>query len=125
MGRNYYEQRKQKVKGEVYIIRVGDRFKIGATINLYSRMISLQTANPQDIELIHRIKTNDMYLTEKLFQALFERDGKREHGEWFLLSDKDIEYIKSSKYSKSIMESIGTWDNGAKGLQLVGELLAR
>ena len=107
MGRSYHEQRKAVVIGDVYFVKVGDYYKIGATIHLYSRIHGLQLANPIPIELIHSIKTSDMYKTERLFQALFERDDKLERGEWFTLSDADIAYIKSGNYSKRIIESIG------------------
>lgn len=110
--------------GEVYFIKCGDSFKIGSTRDLYSRFMTLQVANTEKIELVHSIKTANMKLTEKLFQSLFEKDDKRERGEWFSLTDKDIQYIKSGNYSKSIIDSIGVWDDGAKGLQIVGELLA-
>lgn len=123
MGRSYHKQRTDIIKGDVYFIKVGDRYKIGATTDLYGRIVNLQTANPQKIALMHRVKTNNMYLTEKLFQSLFERDDKRERGEWFNLTDKDIQYIKSGNYSKSIIDSMGVWDNGSRGLQIVGELL--
>ena len=55
---------------------------------------------------------------------MFERDDKRERGEWFRLTDKDIEHIKSGNYSKKIMKSIGKWDDGAKASQIIGELVS-
>lgn len=110
--------------GEVYFVKCGDSYKIGSTRDLYKRLRTLQVANSEKITLVHSIKTTNMKLTEKLFQALFEKDNKRERGEWFRLTDKDIEYIKSGNYSKAILKSIGKWDDGAKASQTVGELLA-
>lgn len=124
MGRNYYENRKEVISGDVYCIKVGDYYKIGATRHLYSRLISLQTGMPAKILLIHKIKSSNMYLTEKLFQAMFERNDKLERGEWFTLSNKDITYIKTGRYSKAIMDSIGIMDDCRDNLNVVGNLLA-
>jgi phosphotransferase system IIA component len=107
MCRSYHEQRKTVVMGDVYFIKVGDYYKIGATRHLYSRIHGLQLANPMPIEVIAHIKSSDMHKTERLFQALFERDDKLERGEWFKLTDTDIAYIKAGRYSKSIVDSIG------------------
>lgn len=106
MGRNYSENRQNIIKkGEVYFIKVGNFHKIGATKNLCARFSTIQVANPTKCELVHKIKTNDMYLTERLFKAMFARLNMK--GEWFTLSDADITYIKSGNYSKVIQDSIG------------------
>jgi hypothetical protein len=99
-----YHPRKQGL-GEVYFIQVGDFYKIGATRDLYSRLHTIQVCNPTECILIHRVKTSNMRLTEKLFKNHFGKLNVR--GEWFALSDSDITYIKSGKYSKSIVDSIG------------------
>lgn len=108
--------------GEIYFIRVGDLFKIGATRDLYGRFRTIQVCNPTECVLIHSIKTNDMKATEKLFHSLFSRHIVR--GEWFTLSDIDIAYIKRGKYSKTIMDSIGVMDDNRSNLEIVGNLLA-
>jgi predicted methyltransferase len=124
MGRSYHERRKDIKKGDVYFVKIGDYYKIGATRHLYSRLIGLQTGMPTKIELIHSIKTSDMNKTERLFQAMFERNNKLERGEWFKLTDADIAYIKAGRYSKAIMDSIGDMREWTRGLEVVGELLA-
>jgi hypothetical protein len=92
-------------KGYVYFIKCADWYKIGATTDVYGRFHSIQVCNPFDVSLFHVIKTDNMHLTEKLFQGMFGRAEKR--GEWYELSEKNLEYIKSGKYSKRIIESIG------------------
>lgn len=123
MGRSYCEHRKDIKIGEVYFIKIGDYYKIGATRCLSDRISELQIANPTKIELVARVKTNDMNQTERLFQALFERDDKLECGEWFRLTDADIAYIKQGTYSKAIMDSIGDLKEWTRGLEIVGNLL--
>ena len=92
-------------KGYVYFIQCDKWFKIGATTDVYGRFHNIQVCNPFDVTLFHVIKSDNMRLTEKLFQGMFGRAEKR--GEWFELSEKNLQYIKSGKYSKSILESIG------------------
>ncbi|TAL78727.1 MAG: hypothetical protein EPN88_02045 [Bacteroidetes bacterium] len=96
---------KQVKKGEVYFIQCGSLYKIGATANLYGRFSAIRTTNPDECFLIHSIKSNDMFLTESLFKERFSRINI--HGEWFTLSDTDISYIKTGRYSKAIQSSIG------------------
>jgi hypothetical protein len=120
MGRSYCEQRSAVVIGDVYFIKIGDYYKIGATRHLYGRIHGLQLANPIPIKLIHSIKTSDMNKTERLFQALFERDDKLERGEWFRLTDEDIKYIKVGEYSQEIIDSIG---NASKPI-IIPDMLA-
>lgn len=118
---NKYHPRKQGL-GEVYFIKVDKYYKIGATRDLYGRFKSIQVCTPFECELVHSIKTNDMRRTERLFHNMFVR--KLHKGEWFELSDKDIGYIKSGRYSKAIMNSIGLIDDCRSSLEKVGNLLA-
>jgi hypothetical protein len=97
--------KKANTKGYVYFIKCGDYYKVGATKDIYRRFHALQVANPQDITLFHVVKTDDMRLTEKLFQSMFGRIERR--GEWFALSEKNLQYIKAGRYNKRIMDSIG------------------
>jgi len=92
-------------KGYVYFIKCDKYYKIGATTDVYSRFHSIQVCNPFDISLFHVIKSDDMYLTEKLFQDMFGRVERR--GEWFELSEKNLQYIKNGNYSSRITASIG------------------
>lgn len=119
---NNYHPRKQGL-GEVYFIQVGDYYKIGATRDLYKRFNTIQTCNATQCTLIHRVMTNDMYLTERLFKAMFERLDGLIRGEWFSLSNADVDYIKTGKYSTSIANSIGNTTLQREGFELIGKLL--
>lgn len=123
MGRSYCERRMKVTKGEVYIVRIDKHFKIGASRNVYSRIHELQIANPTPIEVMARIKSNDMYRTERLLQAMFIRDDKLERGEWFNLTPTDLAYLKAGKYSTEIMDSIGNVDDWTRVPEIIGELL--
>ena len=123
MGRSYRERCMKVEKGDVYIVRIGKFYKIGATRWLNSRLHSLQVGIPESIEVIARIKSNDMYRTERLFQAMFIRDDKLERGEWFNLAPADLAYIKAGSYSDEIEESIGDVENWTRIPEIIGEML--
>jgi hypothetical protein len=102
---NYSENRKKVTWGTVYFIKCGQYYKIGATKDVKSRLSSIRVTNPCDCELIHIVKTENMYLTERLFKSMFGRANLK--GEWFSLTPENIEYIKSGNYSDAIKRSLG------------------
>lgn len=93
-------------KGFVYFIQedFSDRVKIGKTENLEQRMETFGVKLPFQIKLIHSIVSENHNYTEKLFHIHFS--DRHTNGEWFELSDKDIQWIKSGQYTKRIMDSI-------------------
>lgn len=80
-------------KGYVYLIKSNNYFKIGKTKNIKQRISSLQTSSATHIELIHTIKTSNYHKIEKELHKKFENQHIK--GEWFNLSEEDIEYIKN------------------------------
>lgn len=96
---------RKKTVGIIYFVTDDSNFvKIGLSTDFKSRFLSFQAINPS-IRTIHLIKSLDIVKTEKLFHEYFKL--KRTKGEWFKLSQKDIDYILSGKYTKEIMDSIG------------------
>ena len=51
---------------------------------------------PFEIELVHTIKTDDMVEIERFLHEKFA--DQRTNGEWFCLSDDDIEWLKDIDY---------------------------
>ncbi|MCH2226446.1 MAG: GIY-YIG nuclease family protein [Candidatus Caenarcaniphilales bacterium] len=80
--------------GLVYLFKHGDRneYKIGKSLDTVRRGQELRTQMPQDLELIHEIKTDDPFGIEKYWHKRFEK--KRLNGEWFNLSSDDIKAFK-------------------------------
>lgn len=98
------ESPRAKQKGFVYFITDDTKLvKIGLSKNVNTRFKTMQTGN-STLKMIYYIETKDMDLTEKLFHERFKK--KRIHGEWFQLTDADIEYIKKGKYGKKVVSSI-------------------
>lgn len=68
-------------------------YKIGFSSNVNRRFETLNKATPDSLKLIHVIKTWQYRDVEKYLHDKFEH--KRYDGEWFKLSDEDVDYIKS------------------------------
>lgn len=94
------EVRKSKPKrlpGFIYLIHAvgSNRYKIGRTARIESRLARLKAQAPYPMELIHHFWTDDSTGMEATLHTKFQ--SKRVHGEWFELSDEDIETIKIQK----------------------------
>lgn len=81
-------------KGFVYLLGSPDGYcKIGRTKQLSSRLLAIGLQLPFKVELIHSIKVSDPVWAERHLHQKFS--ACRMNGEWFLLSDGDIQWIKS------------------------------
>lgn len=82
--------------GTVYIVSAGGLYKIGVTKNTKKRMGNLQIGSPSRLTLVHSFSVVGMYGDawgwEKMLHSRFE--NKRRHGEWFALSNDDVQWIK-------------------------------
>lgn len=85
-----------KDKNCLYIIANGNRCKIGITDNIFRRFNTIQAQSPYKLKLIlisfnsyHKRKC--IFNLEKRLHLLFK--DKRVHGEWFELSDFEMENI--------------------------------
>ncbi|NQY78738.1 MAG: GIY-YIG nuclease family protein [Candidatus Caenarcaniphilales bacterium] len=88
---------KSRKPGLVYLFKHGDRneYKIGKSLDTVRRGQELRTIMPQDLELIHEIKTDDPFGIEKYWHKRFEK--KRLNGAWFNQSSEDIKAFKRWK----------------------------
>lgn len=75
--------------GYVYFAKNEDnKIKIGRTINLKSRMKSLNTSSPHTIDLVAYIKSSSCVELEELAQEYFLTDNIK--GEWFSITKDDM-----------------------------------
>jgi hypothetical protein len=85
---------KSKEYGYVYLLGSPDGYcKIGRAKTLTSRLTSIALQLPFKVELLHSIKVSDPVWAERHLHQKFA--SCRMNGEWFLLSDADINWIKS------------------------------
>lgn len=81
-------------KGYVYLIKSRNQlYKIGSSINIPNRMISLRYMSPVELILAHSIESEDMYGLERALHYKFR--SRRDHGEWYDLTEEQVKWIKS------------------------------
>ena len=88
--------------GFVYIMQTGEYYKIGISKNVNQRHSGINTM-PYPIELIYSEKVFNYSKVEKELHQLYSAKNKR--GEWFSLTEQDIEdiknYLQERKYTES------------------------
>ncbi len=82
-----------KIVGEVYLFKSGKYYKIGKTNDTVRRGTELRIQLPENLNLVHSIKTDDPSGIESYWHKRF--DSKRMNGEWFNLNSSDIKAFKA------------------------------
>jgi hypothetical protein len=72
------------------------RYKIGKTVLVERRTDQISLQLPEDLELVHFIKTDDAYGIEDYWHRRFA--DKNTKGEWFSLSRNDVDAFKRRKF---------------------------
>ncbi len=87
-----------QINGYVYMIKHGKRreYKIGRTNNPIRREGEIGTELPERITPIHYIGTDDPAGIEHYWHNRFK--DRRKNGEWFELSNEDVQSFKRRKY---------------------------
>lgn len=110
----------------VYILRAGDYFKIGKTIDFSKRIAQLKIQLPFEVELFKVINTNDSAKLEKHFHRIYRK--LRANGEWFKLTPHDAIMLSlhpcSVDYS-NIEQFNQAWDATLKVINEAFEQKAR
>jgi len=89
------KRRRKEFQGYIYLIGNHEKrvYKIGLSRQPKERYKAFRTKLPFAVEILHQIGTDDMKKSETLLHNWF-RD-KNTHGEWFELSETDVEFICS------------------------------
>lgn len=105
-------------RGVIYLAKCQDFYKIGHTTgDAEHRLSGLQTGNPFRIELVGTVPGT--LSQERNLHYRFAH--KRERGEWFKLSQEDVDSILASSPAtpppvvkrESLRETIGEWSRQA------------
>ena len=78
----------------VYVIQIRrtSKYKIGITKHIKTRLKQFQTGNPEPLDMVVFMETEDPRKLESLLHQEFKE--KRLSGEWFELNEKDLLIIK-------------------------------
>jgi len=82
----------KEILGAVYLFKHGKYYKIGKTNDTVRRGNELKIQLPENLDLIHEIKTDDPSGIEAYWHKRFE--AKRMNGEWFDLNPADVKAFK-------------------------------
>lgn len=94
--------------GYVYFVKEKGtgKVKIGKALNPYQRIArGFGVKIPYELEVLYLIRSHNDLKTERMFHKLYQR--KRVNGEWFDLSNHDLERIRKGRYPLSILQSMG------------------
>ena len=89
------KQERKKTPGFIYVIKSGEYHKIGRTINLERRLRDISsTVGPiAELALVHSFGVDDTIQAEAELHERFSDKRIRGRGEWFDLSQEDVDYI--------------------------------
>ena len=82
--------------GFVYFLRSDDGLhKIGRAVDVDARVRSIAAFVPFAVQVVHTIRTDNMVRLERGLHRAYESAGKRVNGEWFRLTDDDVDLLRS------------------------------
>lgn len=82
--------------GYVYLLKWGDRYKVGCAANLERRVKEIRTEIPDELEVVHSIRTDDQFGIEGYWKRRFKLAHLK--GEWFKLNASDVRAFKKRKF---------------------------
>jgi hypothetical protein len=91
---NEFERRSNQARpGFIYVIRCGPYYKIGLSKQLDRRIKTLSIQLPHPVEVVMTAPVGNMYRHEQELHSVFS--DRRMNGEWFQLSEQDLETIRA------------------------------
>jgi hypothetical protein len=84
------------IVGFVYLMKSGKYYKIGRSVSAEKRAYEIQLQLPQELKLVHKIKTDDPVGIETYWHQRFA--DRRMRGEWFDLSREHIQTFRRRKF---------------------------
>lgn len=85
-------------KGDVYLLKSGNYYKIGRSENLERRFREIRTTMPEEVTVEHWIRTDDPPGIEAYWHRRFKERRAREKSEWFRLTVADVRAFKRRKF---------------------------
>lgn len=92
----------------IYVLESNGLFKIGYARYPKRRLASIHCGSPSPVRLVLTIPTDEYMYYEAALHAYFR--AKHHHGEWFSLTEADIETIRRSEHDPKILNSVDMQD---------------
>ena len=80
----------------VYQMKSGKYYKIGRSVSAEKRAYEVRLQLPEELKLVHKIKTDDPVRIEAYWHQRFS--SKRVRGEWFTLTREDVKAFRRRKF---------------------------
>ena len=94
------DKQANKRRGFVYFVQDGEgRVKIGKALNMATRM-GEYTKLPTEPKVVHVFESEDYTRAEKIVHDFYKE--RRLRGEWFMLTDEDMAFVKSGTLEKLV-----------------------
>lgn len=77
---------------KVYLLKAGPAYKIGIASDVKKRVYELQTGCPYPVEILGQWDHGEAFRLEQQLHSMFA--SKRLAGEWFALTEQDVETIR-------------------------------
>lgn len=90
-------------EGFIYIIKAEKHVKIGIADDIKNRLRQIQSTCPIKLEIINFWKISNVYYYENLLHKRYKQ--YRVHGEWFVLPEKDINFLSMVGDIKEAMKN--------------------
>lgn len=93
---------RKKLKGHVYFLKCCDTnlYKIGYSTSVKTRLKDIKNGSPTTIEIIGYVASTDCFTDKEYYHEIFK--NKRVKGEWFTLTNDDINNIEGLLYDNEI-----------------------
>ncbi len=93
---NERDNAEPELPGAVYLLRLGQSYKIGCSRSVRQRVHEVRRSLPRKAKLLHLIATEDPHGIEAYWHRRFA--DKRQGGEWFRLSPQDVAAFRRMRF---------------------------
>jgi hypothetical protein len=88
-----FDTNESKTEGYIYVLKSGEFYKIGKTVNPHGRFMQISPVMPEPVEVVGLYYDPDIAAAESALHEYFS--ARRVNGEWFRLAPEDLAFISN------------------------------